>query len=187
MDPQIVFLVWLPVFVVSCAAALQYDHGSRKEWKAAYFLSGSVLYRRVYEVGSSQHQVPDVELLKQRFASRWGWTMEFQRITPTDIAFRGEEYTRLPVNALMHGCLQFDLTTGRVVVVGYANRGTLWFFGGLGAFALLSMNAAAWAIFLMAILLAALTLWGRSDHYGDIGQYAAFLLARSAVVSPERA
>jgi len=36
--------------------------------------------------------------------------MEFQRITPTDIAFRGEEYTRLPVNALMHGCLQFDLT-----------------------------------------------------------------------------
>ena len=178
MDPQIVFLIWLPVFVVACAVAIHVDDNARKTWKAAYFLSGRVLYRRAYLLGRPSGTIPDAALLNQRFASRWGWSMEFQSLTPSDIAFRGEETTRMPVNALMHGRLEFDLKTGRVVVTGYANQATFWFYGGLGAFAILSMNAAAWAIFLMALLLSALVFWGRRDHYSDIGKYAAYLFAK---------
>ena len=187
MDPQFVFLVWLPIFVVGCFVTGYRDDAARKSWRPDFFLSGITILRWTFSANYAQLHMPTVEALNRRFASNWGWTTTFRQIAPNHIAFQGGEKGRNPRNALVHGRIEFNATTSQVIVVGYPNQTTVWFYSGLAALALLTMNAAAWAMFLFLVLLGSFDYWRQRDHYEDIGRFASLALRAPESQFQERA
>ena len=180
MDPQFVFQIWLPVFATACVWAYWRDGHSRAKWATDYYLAGVIVYRSEFRADYGKRRLPEVELLDKRFGMTCGVPTEFCAISEDDIAFRDQDFPRSGSNLCMHGRLKFDRAAGRVFILGYANLTSMVFLSGLALFALLSMNAAAWAAFLFVALVSASLYWRRRDFFAEIGEYAAYAVSVDA-------
>ncbi len=146
------------------------------KWNRTYFMIGLPLYRQIVVVQRAYPRLPPTDAFEARFGSAWEVSLLFRQFGPGEFAFREEllVFKLFAYRTIMHGIVQYDVGTSRVIVTGYAN----WSFLAFVIWALIvTIGTNPLALIFVGIALGVISLLiyaVQASRYNEVAEFAAY-------------